>query len=1674
MENPEVLSLRWVKGYTSQRVLFVNNNTICYPCGNFIIFINVETKEETVLKCETGSIGAFTTNSNSEIVAFAEQKLKPSIYLYSFPELTKTAVLADGAELEYTLLDFCYSGSYFASFSSIPDFLLTIWNWRTGSRLCSESVMRMKADILCFNPMNQLQLCLASSNCLLLWNIERCNDLHILKQVNIKLPAEDGSTTFSEDFSISPDCSALTYYGPKMLISTEAGLVGDMAKTFVPQELQKAVVQPVSICWTPTSNLYVGCEKGHLLQVDPEMHKAVLLGIPSFEQSSDDRMEKLVSTIKLTTYSKLQPHSVNTLALNTRGLFTAGKDGKLYCIKVKSQTLEVEECWSTNTPIRNITFSADYKSLLIATEEGSAYLYSPSEQTDVSTVLNVYNGDFVSAAFLGSGMEYCVSARKLGTMQVWSLVDGNNISTLVLSEMISAMACCPSSSHVALGTETGHIYYANLVTVERPHVVYQVYLHGKPIQVLQYDQEGQILVAGCTDGLIFVMNAKPSKSFKIFGYTEIRGEILGLSLAFNKLTKSMECLTLFCQSGEDRVHGGTQLTKFHLLGEATAASPTSINNHGMMTDAAIGKWYSQTEVPLTSVVHDSEQYVYGYSSVTRSIHKYKIVKGENEGTFSLNLQVKVPGHELGPGFLYLSPDQQYLASVARDGFIQLRYAKNMEIYFTTQCHSYHSEGLKSIMFSLDRQTVLTTGIHDGTLICFTASFDMTNAVQIKAAMEYSDSTITLLNQTSKVENKVLNLMEQMQHLDIKEDHPHPMSKSPTLDTASNISHSSADDGETSDRLKTETWLEMKAAEATKKDNINNAEIKAHLREGIQKLRQTIHLMMIENERVPENERMDQHEFNLNLKEQQRLHAEGEEKVAKVRESIEMKNLANRYLCEVIKEECWDKMAVKGRTLEAFYSGLSVRNYPMRERSKEELELLRQIEWQRTIELMDMKARKDIVETQLKKEEKEEEETEEEDSKEEESVALKGSLTSQYGVVNPYLYKQVDLHTRDQKINQIIFLQDVIYNIKTQFNKEFDATYKQKETEISRVNDRNIRIREIMMQLDMNEDIWVPAMSNDEKPERDFVVQDSEITAERYLTAEQKLKLEEEIRAEQLRLMTAKASDWRERALNDMMGGVLEAKKSDILKLEIPVPYFVNLPEYEWNEEQIKQAKEYNIKERALREEKDKYRKTLESELRKLQASITETTNAFDDLINKLFEKKVRTEMIIYQEELKICNLVFSLQIEEEIQNRNAQLQYLLVEQKDSMGVKSRLVQETRMMVETFREAYDDLVAEDRLLDRGFRKEFFDVNATMVDQLYKLYKRRPKVQMKRTQVATANPFGDQSESSSEGYAHLLAAMDDLDSARFKPEHLDPLVWKRFCDVRRMKVESEQQVKLKAVTLAEMQSFLQRRIDDDEHCNQMIGSYTQDIKNLRQIKSQFQLNLMIQLVLKQGQVEVLGDDFILDYSSSLLLNKSVVEDLNNTIQLLGEKKVVIMVECKDFKKGIAQLEWEYKKMLMQVDDLHNKIRNILKFRITKQAQMYLREDNYETQVNQHLMIMERSAKGQEKFHGKVILQKEDDIRKLKKQISQLKQDMKVMDQLLKEQQISVSERQHVQEMTTMVKPEDALGRFTELMQHRRLIELTRAQAEDITVLRNELEKQRMRTFPVLTEKQEQIYN
>ena len=49
----------------------------------------------------------------------------------------------------------------------------------------------------------------------------------------------------------------------------------------------------------------------------------------------------------------------------------------------------------------------------------------------------------------------------------------------------------------------------------------------------------------------------------------------------------------------------------------------------------------------------------------------------------------------------------------------------------------------------------------------------------------------------------------------------------------------------------------------------------------------------------------------------------------------------------------------------------------------------------------------------------------------------------------------------------------------------------------------------------------------------------------------------------------------------------------------------------------------------------------------------------------------------------------------------------------------------RHQVEIQREKYDILVVEDRLLEKGFKKEFHDTSPIQFDHLYKMFRKRPR-------------------------------------------------------------------------------------------------------------------------------------------------------------------------------------------------------------------------------------------------------------------------------------------------------------------------------------------------------------
>ncbi|KAL7990626.1 hypothetical protein Chor_014056 [Crotalus horridus] len=1335
------------------------------------------------------------------------------------------------------------------------------------------------------------------------------------------------------------------------------------------------------------------------------------------------------------------------MALHKDGLYAAGTDGFVRLYKIKGTSFQAEDCFEIEEPITTLFFSPDYIYLLVETEKGSLYVFNPNSNEDVIALLDASMSQFLAADFIVPGNKHC---------------------------LVTAMACSLSSHSAAIGTPKGHVFFIDLTNVETPRVIHRILLsENMPVQFLLYEQTGQFLIAASTDGSVFILNALPSTVFKVLGYVVLSGEIVDITSQYNEENELIEVIALLSPTVLKRA----RVEIFTLPLNIISDNEICITERGLLKDSIIQKHMYELEFPLLSLVKRKDETVIAYASQASYICKYNLTEKVTSKDQPILSEKKIPSKQFGQAFLSLSPHDKWLASAADSGLLIIHNASTLDVLTCEYCHSYNGGGIKSLAFSLDSQNILVTGTQDGALVCL--KWKKIGERKMKDAVDFGTHLLIKLNNYIFSENSFMKTMAEWA-ITSKPTYSisFETSSSQTYNTLlfnyvvnelfsfklhgkTNIEVTDEDEYYLLTEAKSEetSWLDQKAEKAIKDETDRFTEKRKELKHGIKALRKKIQEMMFENSVAPKIEKLDQQEFNLDVEEQEKQQTHSASEVERVRKDIEMENLANCYLREMIKKECWDTMLVKGRSIKTFHSSSEVQNYPMKERSPEEKRMLERVLYLKKIESIDMKLRKKIVEFDAQPSviKEEGEKTEEEEEK---IDALIGSLSAMYGGNTSLLYNQLELHTREEKISQIILLRDIIYNVKSAFNKDFDSVARMKELEISRVKEKNIRISQILNQLDIKEEIWVPTLTDNEKPERALVVQESEIKVEMYLTPVQKAKNKIMARIEYKRRLAAQGDNARERGLMDMMNGVLEIKKEDILKMEIPPPPFASKEETLWSEEEKKIYKEYEKKVKELNEEREKHRKILETELRKLQGSIQESTQGFDEILNRLFDKKVHCEMVIYQEELKITNLIYSLLLDEELTSREAALHHHLNKKRKEKARTSEA---------------DMLNSVKLVMERGFRKEFSDLPTHYIDQLFKLYKRRPRALKMKVQTDTANPYGERPGSAKmyqDALAHLMKAIDEMDHPENRPEGLDITNWERFCIARRAKVESEQQVKQKALTLAEMQTYLQKRIEDDEQLRKDIDHVFAEINLLREQKMRFQLDLMVQFLFKQGQVELEGTHLIPDYTDAILINRTIIEELNSMIWAQGEKKIASMVESKDFRKGIFQLEWEHRKMQMQVDDLNQKARDIQKLNVTKDHQIFLSVLNYDKRMNHEVSIMEGTFNFLDKVHKKNIEQKEKIIKELEKQIHLKEVANQKLSKKLQEMLVIVSERRHIYEATDseLLNQTIAKEHYEDIVQRQQLVDLAKAQAQELAILQAEVERLRMRTFPAFFDVQQ----
>lgn len=86
----------------------------------------------------------------------------------------------------------------------------------------------------------------------------------------------------------------------------------------------------------------------------------------------------------------------------------------------------------------------------------------------------------------------------------------------------------------------------------------------------------------------------------------------------------------------------------------------------------------------------------------------------------------------------------------------------------------------------------------------------------------------------------------------------------------------------------------------------------------------------------------------------------------------------------------------------------------------------------------------------------------------------------------------------------------------------------------------------------------------------------------------------------------------------------------------------------------------------------------------------------------------------------------SILTDEELDCRVQELLNFLEVKKEEKQASSYNVGNAKREVEAFKETYESLMADDRTLDRQFRREFPELDSHSIDVLYKLFKKRPRL------------------------------------------------------------------------------------------------------------------------------------------------------------------------------------------------------------------------------------------------------------------------------------------------------------------------------------------------------------
>ncbi|KAI4459081.1 hypothetical protein MML48_6g00013951 [Holotrichia oblita] len=1296
------------------------------------------------------------------------------------------------------------------------------------------------------------------------------------------------------------------------------------------------------------------------------------------------------------------------------------------------------------TVIRLLNSPRDF--LVGVTERGDIVVYN--NQTQEFSFVKQYEILFRGLCLIYPVGEIIVTLAWYKTLTAWEVSTGTPIDSIDCPENALSIVSNPEYPYIAVGCVSGIVRLYSLYDGKKIQLLTSFLLTRNAISHVSFAESGKLLVAANMDvGEFFIIEGVPGTKMNVVATCCAKRQIADYILVGSKT-----CLRLFVLNvTSDMYIAGNIISRFCII---RAKECPDVKDYIFEDANALYSKLYATDKP------NRDRVFYAMPVRSKCLHELEVKRGDDFARLIGRIPTKHQMRKIIHHF-----DHQHIVSYGYDGLIIIADL-NFETKHIIMPHHRFDAGVETAFVVPTGKYVISLG-RNNLLTC-------SNIAQVEVDEEKLETLRKILTSPRLI------LMFK-----------HPTTGFLPIGEFEGV-----------------TWLEMEEMKRVQEDYLKCATQRKSIIKHFKSIKKQVVALLTQNLEGPENEYLDIQDFNLDseLKEQRWL--ENNLKCKETKIHLEKMIVAQDKVSDWIKQYCWDTMAEQGKTIFGIFADIDVDNYVLLPEDVNNTEVSKYIEEHRVLEEMManveifepwvprtpsqmktfMEIKPTFVEVAQEKVYLDDAAEDEPDMMSKRDVtavdaetltAFAGSITHTFVELSKGHYTQHQIQTFLQTEYQSVLSKVENIKLRLFFNKEFESLMSIKIRQINDLSDRNARLRHIISELNyfseekMNILVMDAEWKQQEYPEQILQVKDDEVTVTPYISPSQQAILDAEAaERERIRLLLL-ADDFKERALMVMMNGVLEVRWEDELRKDVPVPKcMIEKQPEDYVEDDLRAIRSYEEKVKFLESERLRYRKMLVAEYGTLGNTVRENVKKFNSRVEELLLLKIKVDSAIAQENMKINRLRLRNFRRIEMSKVEREIQKAIAANDKKIDELTKLITGLYDDSNECRSFLEGLQGKEKIIEKTYRKDMQDASPTAQEIAQRLYKRRPKTNIRSitspsmlVELAKCVATKEKSVILNQDALDFLRAMDTLDLYVGVPNAVDEHTYAIICKNRRFKVESELKIKAAQMEATEGDNTISYLHKVLLHLKENSQKLSLDLAQIRSEKIKEAQDIEIQVVLKQGFVEIPTSGELSDFENAVMLSRKDIEAINLVILEAGNRKLKAMRDTMNFRRGILAMEWEHAKMKMQIDDLEDYLNDIRAIKVTKEIQTYMKARARGESPDKGLTF-EQEVDLVRQSYQRLIDAKKADCIDVQEKIDGVKQSNKTLDKAIVNLNVDVCEFRLGVDKEVIRKEKELINtRMNTLITRSRLVKQIQANHNQILMLQTELELLRLKTYPTL---------